>query len=202
MKKLIVFSVLCGLAVFCMAAMRAQVGSELATPNFPFATAATWTSAGTEATALAVTERTLKTINTAIAAAVSGDDEIEVYTMPYGTNAIRIRVAGLTANDVVVFDVLSGTYNTGIEDCAMVLRGTLTFTVGTQTSAIATYELADICTLTATTDAASTSDWTIANPATGSETCAEAMLDMQGDDRLVLVNTTLSSNAYVLVKPY
>ena len=177
-----------------------MVGSELATPNFPWATAATWTSAGTEPTALAVTERTFKTITTAITTGASGDDEIVIYTLPYGTNAVRIRAIGLTPDDVIVFDVLSGTYNTGIEDCAMVLRGTLTFTVGTQTSARATYELADTVVLTA--DSATTRPWIIANPGTGSETCAEVMLDMQGADKLVLVPTSLTSNAYVLIKPY
>ena len=200
MKKLILF--LCCTVVFYMAAMRAQVGSELCTPNFPWAIAATWTTAGDEPTALAVGERTYKTINTAIAAAVSGDDEIEIYTMPYGTNAIRIRVVGFADNYDIVFDVLSGTFDGSRDDCAMVLRGTLTFTVGTQLSAIASYEFADTAVLTANSDAASTSVWTITSPGTGSETCAEALLDMQGDDRLVLVPTALAANAYVLIKPY
>ena len=205
MKKLIIGIVLGIAVVFCTAAMRAQLGSELCTPNFPFAIAATWTLAGTEPTALAVGERTYKTIVAAIAAAAedAGDEEIEIYTLPYGTNAIRIRCVGVTANTgVTTFDVLSGTYNTGIEDCAMTLRGTLTFTMGTQVSAYSTYECGDILTLTASSDAASTSSWTIANPATGSETVAEALLDMQGDDRVVLVPTATNQNAYVLIKPY
>lgn len=207
MKKLIVLLIFAVSLLFCMAAQRAMVGSELATPNFPWAVAATWTSADAEATALAVTERTYKTINTAIAAAANastGDGEIEIYTVPYGTNAIRIRAIGLTANGTIVVNILTGTYDSSLEDCEMVLRGTLTFTVGTQASTTSGYELADIVALTAASDAASTSDWIIANPATGSETVAEAMLDLQGDDKVVLVpiEGSLTANSKILIKPY
>ncbi len=201
--KRVLIGFLCGVVVvLCMAAQRAMVGSELATPNFPWATAVTWLSAGDEATALDVTERTFKLITTAIAADSSGDGKITIYTLPYGTNAVRIRAIGLVPNESVVVDVLSGTYDGSIEDCEMVLRGTLTFVIGLQKTTATDYEIADTVSLTAASDAASTSDWTIANPATGSETAAEALLDMQGDDRLVLVPTTLSSNAKILIKPY
>ena len=204
MKRVIIGFLLGITVILAMAAQRAMVGSELATPNFGWAVVATWTSAGTEPTALAVTERTYKTIVAAVAAAAenAGDEEIEVYTVPYGTNAIRIRAIGITDGHAMVFDVLTGTYDGSIEDGEMVLRGTLTFTVGTQASTTSAYFLADIVALTASSDAASTSAWTIANPATGSETAAEAMLDLQGDDTVILVPTTLASNAKVLIKPY
>ncbi len=202
MKKLIVLLIFAVSLLFCMAAQRAMVGSELATPNFPWVAAATWLSAGDEATSLAPTERTYKTINTAIAADASGDGKITIYTLPYGTNAIRIRTIGLVPNETIVLDILSGTYDGSTDDCDMALRGTLTFTNGLQKSTTTDYYLPDILALTASSDASSTSDWTIASPGTGSETVAEGMLDMQGDDRLVLVPTFLTSNAKVLIKPY
>lgn len=203
MKKLVILLIFVASLMFCMAARRAIVGSELATPNFPFAVAATWTSAGTEPDALAVGERTYKTIVAAVAAAATdaGDDEIEVYTVPYGTNAIRIRGIGITHTHAMVFNVLTGTYDGSIEDGEMVLRGTLTFTVGQQASTTTDYEMCDQVALTAASDAASTSDWTISNPG-DVDTCAEAMLDLQGDDIVILVPTTLASDAKVLIKPY
>lgn len=205
--KRVILGFLLGIAVILgMAAQRAMVGSELATPNFPWVAAASFLSAGTEATALDVTERTYKTITTAIAAAASGDgdEEIVIYTPPYGTNAIRIRAIGLSPNGTVEIDILSGTFDGSTDDCEMALRGTLTFTIGLQKSAVTDYEIADICTLTATSDAATTSDWIIANPATGSETVAEALLDLQGDDKVVLVpiEGSLTSNSKILIKPY
>lgn len=202
MKKLIVLLIFAVSLLFCMAAQRAMVGSELATPNFPWVAAATWLSAGDEATALAVTERTYKLINTAIAADASGDGKITIYTLPYGTNLIRIRAIGFAPGEGAIVDILSGTYDGSTEDCEMVLRGTLTFTMGLQKAAAAGYYLADTLALTAASDAASISHWTIANPAAGSETVAEGLLDMQGDDRLVLVPTVLSSNTKILIKPY
>ncbi len=172
MKKLIVLLIFVVSLMFCMAAQRAQVGSELATPNFPWVAGATWLAAGDEATALAVTERTFKIINTAIAADASGDGKITIYTLPYGTNAIRIRAIGLAPNESVVVDILSGTFDGNTDDCAMVLRGTLTFVIGLQKAVPADYEIADTVSLTAASDAASTSDWKIRSPGSGSETCA------------------------------
>lgn len=206
MKKLIVGMVLGIGVVLVMAAARAQLGSELCTPNFPWVSVTAWTSAGTEPTALAVGERTFKTVTAAIAAAATdaGDEEIVIYTVPYGTNAIRIRCLGTTANSgVTTFDVLSGTFNGGLDDCNFALRGTLTFTTGSQVSAQnGTFEICDIVVLTASSDAASTSDWTIANPGDAGETAAEAMLDLQGDDTVVLVPTATDQNAIPLIKPY
>lgn len=203
MKHLMTGFLIALVAVLCMAPMRARVGSELATPNFRWTVAATWTDAGTEPTSLAVGERTYKTIVAAIAAAATdaGDEEIEIYTVPYGTNSIRIRAIGLTHTHVMIFDVLTGTYQGNTEDGEMVLRGTLIFTVGQQVSTTASYLMCDQVVLISASDAASTSRWTIANPG-DTDTVAEAVLDLQGDDRVVLVPTTLSSNAKVLIKPY
>ncbi len=205
MKKFM-FGILFGVVVvLCMAAVRAQVGSELCTPNFPWNTTAAFLNAGTEATALAVGERTFKTVTAAIAAAAaaSGDEEIVVYNIPYGTNALRFRAIGLTNDGTVQIDIHTGTFDGSTDDCELALRGTLTFTTGTQASTTADYEMARAVVLTASSDASSTSDWTIAT-AGAVESIAEAMLDLQGDDILVLVpiEGSLTANAKILTKPY
>ena len=203
MKKLIIGFVLGIGAVLCMAAVRAQVGSELTTPNFTWNTTAAFLSAGTEATALAVGERTFKTVTAIIAAASSGDDEIVIYNIPYGTNAMRFRAIGLTNDGTVKIDVHTGTYDGDTEDCELALRGTLTFTMGTQASVTASYEMARAVVLTTSSDVSSTSSWTIAT-AGAVESIAEAMLDLQGDDIMVLVpiEGSLTANAKILTKPY
>ncbi len=205
MKKILI-GFLCGvIAVLCMAAVRAQVGSELTTPNFTWDTTASFLSAGTEATALAVGERTFKTVTAAIKAAApaSGDEEIVIYNIPYGTNVMRFRAIGLTNDGTVQVDVHTGTYDGDTEDCELALRGTLTFTMGTQASVTASYEMARAVVLTGASDASSTSAWAIAT-AGEAESIAEAMLDLQGDDILVLVPIEggLTANAKILTKPY
>jgi len=202
MKKIII-GILLGVGfVLGMAAMRAQIGSELTTPNFTWDTTASFLSAGTEATALAVDERTYKTVTAAIAAG-GGDAEIVIYEIPYGTNALRFRAIGLTNDGTVEIDIHTGTFDGDTDDCEFALRGTLTFTIGTQASTTASYEMARAVALTASSDVSSTSDWTIAS-AGAAESIAEAMLDLQGDDILVLVpiEGSLTANAKILTKPY
>ncbi len=205
MKKLLIGFALGFIAVLCMAAVRAQVGSELTTPNFTWNTTASFLSAGTEATALGVGERTFKTVTAAIAAASSGDgdEEIVIYNIPYGTNALRFRAIGLTNDGTVQIDIHTGTFDGDTDDCELALRGTLTFTIGTQASTTASYEMARAVVLTASSDVSSTSSWTIAT-AGAAESVAEAMLDLQGDDILVLVpiEGSLTANAKILTKPY
>lgn len=205
MKKILIGFMFGVMVVLCMAAVRAQVGSELCTPNFTWNTTASFLNAGTEATALAVGERTYKTVTAAIAAASSGDgdEEIVIYSIPYGTNAMRFRAIGLTNDGTVKIDIHTGTYDGATEDCELALRGTLTFTIGTQASVTAGYEMARAVVLTGSSDVSSTSDWTIAT-AGAAESIAEAMLDLQGDDILVLVpiEGSLTANAKILTKPY
>ncbi len=205
MKKFMIGIVFGVVVVLCMAAVRAQVGSELTTPNFAWNTTASFLNAGTEATALAVGERTFKTVTAAIAAASSGDgdEEIVIYNIPYGTNTLRFRAIGLTNDGTVEIDIHTGTFDGSTDDCELALRGTLTFTMGTQASTTAGYEMARAVVLTASSDVSSTSSWTIAT-AGAVESIAEAMLDLQGDDILVLVpiEGSLTANAKILTKPY
>lgn len=203
MKKLII-GIMIGIGVVvCMAAVRAQVGSELTTPNFPWNTTASFLSAGDEATALGTAERTYKTVAAAIAAAQNGDEKIVIYPIPYGTNGLRFRAMGITNDGTVSIDIWTGTFDGDTEDCELSLRGILTFTVGEQASTVSSYEMARAVVLTAGSDKTSTSAWTIASAGI-EESVAEAMLDLQGDDILVIVpiEGSLTANAKILTKPY
>ena len=205
MKKILIGFLFGVMVILSMAAMRAQVGSELTTPNFTWNTTASFLAAGTEGAALTVSQRTYKTVAALIAAAVSGaeNSEIVIYPIPYGTNAMRFRAIGLTNDGTVKVDIHTGTFDGSTEDCELALRGTLTFTMGTQASTTASYEMARAVALTASSDVSSTSSWTIAT-AGAVESIAEAMLDLQGDDILVLVpiEGSLTANAKILTKPY
>ena len=144
----------------------------------------------------------------AIATAASGggnegDEEIVIYNIPYGTNGMRFRAIGFSDGGTVKIDVHTGTFDGSTDDCEFALRGTLTFTTGTQASTTANYEMARAVALTASSDVSSTSGWTLANSGTA-ESVAEALLDLQGDDILVLVpiEGSLTANAKILTKPY
>jgi hypothetical protein len=91
------------------------------------------TDAGTEATALAVTERTKLLVDAAIAAASSGDDEISTYTIPSKWNAIRLRCIGITDGATVTHQIYLGSLGGG-KDCELTHAGQLAWTIGTQQS--------------------------------------------------------------------
>lgn len=91
------------------------------------------TSAGTEPTALAATERTKLLVDAAITAASSGDDEISVFRIPPKWNRIRLRALGITNNGTRVDEIYLGSLG-GREDCELTYSGSLAWTVGLQTS--------------------------------------------------------------------
>lgn len=93
----------------------------------------TETSAGTEASALAVTERTKKLVDAAIAAASSGDDEISTYVLPSKWNNIRLRAIGITDGGTRTDQIYFGSLGGG-DDCELTYAGQLAWTIGTQTS--------------------------------------------------------------------
>ncbi len=175
------------------------VASEQATLYGPWRSVATLASAGTEPTDLAGGERTYATIAAAIAADVSGDGKIVLAELPFGCNAPRFFVSGITDNAVIVLRIYSGSKG-GASNCVFKPRGTLTFTIGTQAGITATYELADTCALTSGSDAASITNWSIASPA--NNTCTEVVIDTQGDDWVCIVATTIGCDAIVWIKDY
>lgn len=175
------------------------VASEQATLYGPWRAVATLASAGTAPTDLADGERTYTTILAAIEADVSGDGKIVLSELPFGCNAPRFFVSGITDDAVIVLRIYSGSKG-GASNCVFKPRGTLTLTIGTQGGVTSTYEMADTCVLTAGSDGASTTGWTIASPA--NNTCAEARIDFQGDDWVCVVATTIECDAIVWIKDY
>ncbi|MHC4387349.1 MAG: hypothetical protein ACYSX1_01945 [Planctomycetota bacterium] len=91
------------------------------------------TSAGTEPSALAVTERTKLLVDAAITAAASGDDEISTYVLPSKWNAIRLRCIGITDAETATHEIYFGSLGTE-DDCELTYAGSLAWTIGTQQS--------------------------------------------------------------------
>jgi len=154
------------------------------------------TSAGTEPTDLAVTERTYVTVVAAIAADASGDGEISYARIPPTWNALRFRAIGITENGTATYQIYLGTLAAGT-DCELAKAGQLAFVIGTQASITSGYELADAVTVTAADWAKS---WGSASP--GSDQCAEAAIDIMGADLVMVVPTTASADCKLIVKGY
>lgn len=99
------------------------------------------TSSGTEPTDLAVTERTYQLVKAAITAASSGDDEISVFGIPRGWNAIRFKGIGITDDGTYTNQIYLGTLGDGNkdadstgEDTELVYAAQLAWVIGTQSS--------------------------------------------------------------------
>ncbi len=172
------------------------VANELATVHETWRVAGSFDTAATND--LSVTERTRTLVQALITADSNEDGNMVLYTVPFGANAIRVRVIGTTNDGDFVFNVYSGAMTSGNGNASLVKRGTLTCVVGTQLSETATYEFADQIVVTNTT--ASSTSWTVVSPA--GNTCAEAMIDIQGDDILCFVPTTVDNAMKILVKYY
>jgi len=162
-------------------------------------------SASGGTTDLLVTERTYQGVLTLIAAAANGHEEISIFDIPRGWNAIRLREICITNDVACVYKIYLGTLgdnnthaatNTTM-DCELAYVGLFTFTTGTQASTTSTYEFAD--TLVVTEDA-----WaktiTVASP-TGNR-IAEATFDLMGADVLVAVSETVAADCKLLGKGY
>jgi hypothetical protein len=91
------------------------------------------TSSGTEASALAVTERTKLLVDAAITAAASGDDEISTFIIPAKWNAIRLRAIGITDDETITHEIYFGSLGNNA-DCELTHAGQLAWTIGTQQS--------------------------------------------------------------------
>jgi len=177
---------------------RAAVGSELATNDSGWFVIGEFEEAADSD--LAVTKRTYATIVAAMTAAGDPNDaNIVICDLPYGANAVRFRNVGTGAADDHVYVVYSSA-KFGAADSAFVKRGTLTFKTGSQASTFSGFEFADVLTVTTTT--ASSTSWVVANPGDASELVAEAFIDLQGDDTLVIVPTTIDSDSKLLGKYY
>ncbi|KKN31148.1 hypothetical protein LCGC14_0826930 [marine sediment metagenome] len=106
---------------------------RLSTNQDPWEIAESENSGDTQATALAVTERTKTLVDAAIAAASSGDDNISIFIMPSHWNAVRFRDIGITDAATTTHQIYLGSLVAG-GDCELSHAGQLAWTVGTQTS--------------------------------------------------------------------
>ncbi len=93
----------------------------------------TETDAGTEATALSVTERTKKLLDAIIATGASGDDEISIYVIPPTWGTIRLRAIGITDGATRTDHIYFGTLGKRL-DCNLTYAVQLAWTIGTQQS--------------------------------------------------------------------
>ncbi len=119
---------------------RAEPGA-LFTERFNWTIMETENSADTQATDLAVTERTYQLVKAAIVAASSGDDNIGIFDIPRGWNTIRFRAIGITDNGTFTNQIYLGTLGDGNKDkdstnadTDLTYAGQLAWVVGTQTS--------------------------------------------------------------------
>lgn len=90
-------------------------------------------SGDTQATALAVTERTKLLLDAAIAAASNGDDNISVFAIPPKWSRVRMRALGITNDGTRTDQIYLGSLG-GEKDCELTLSGQLAWVIGTQTS--------------------------------------------------------------------
>jgi hypothetical protein len=199
------------LAIFALGAVKVGEYYRLSSHQESWKVLETCTSAGDEPDALGVAERTFQTVADIILAASSGDDEIEYYIVPPTWNNIRLTAIGITDDGTYTVDIHAGTLPGNItndmtvtevgarlEDCNLTKIGTLAFIIGQQASTTSTYEMAQSVTVT-TLDA--TTSWTSAGTVDGDRT-AEATIDLQGANVLVIVPTTCSANSKLLGKGY
>jgi hypothetical protein len=167
---------------------------------------ATTLAAGTDPTDLAADERTYLTVIAAIAANVSGDGKIETFLLTpdnrQGWNRVKFRMRGVDDNQQNVYQVYLGTLGgspvADVTNCELAKVGQLAFTNGTQASVTSTYEMADTLTITPTTGWSG--NWTTRSP-TG-ELVAEARLELEESDVIVIVPTTVATNAVLVVTGY
>jgi hypothetical protein len=164
----------------------------------------TTSSTGDEPTDLAVTERTYQAVKTAIGTGASGDDEISIFDIPRGWNAIRLRAQGITDDGTYTVQIYLGTLGDGNRDidsttanCELAYAGQLAWVVGTQGAVTATYEMADAVVITASDW---TKDWTSSSP--GAERVAEAFIDLMGADVIVIVPTVASADSKLLARGF
>jgi len=218
-KKLFIIAALLLIIGVCFAADLSRVqpvdrNKDVVDPGAVHTVRATWavidttSSTGTEPTDLAVTERTYQTVKTAIGTGASGDDEISIFDIPRGWNAIRLRAQGITDNGTYTVQIYAGTLGDGnrdtdstTADCELAYIGQFAWVVGTQGAVTATYEMADAVTVTE-------SDWTVDMTATGlvrtpgSERVAEVRFDLLGADLIVIVPTVASADSKLLARGF
>jgi hypothetical protein len=137
----------------------------------------------------------------------TGAAEVNAVIIPGTWNSARFRLVGAADAGTVTYQVYGGTLpmgsggtvNTTTANCALAYYGQLAFTVGTQLSDIAGYYFADQVTIT-TTNQDHPTTWSFNS--TEDDRVAECRIDLLGDNLLVLVPTTCTTNCKLLGKGY
>ena len=176
---------------------------QLHTARDAWTAIATTAAAGDEPNDLAADERTYLTV---LAAAEGGDTKIATFLLHSSTrqgwNRVKFRMRGVDNNQENIYQVYLGTLGrapiSGTTNCELAKVGQLAFTTGQQASVTATYEMADTLTVTPTTGF--TARWTT-HSATG-DLIAEAELELDEADVIVIVPTTVATNAVLIITGY
>jgi len=120
-----------------------------------------------------------------------------VTIIPARWNRVRIRCLGTTDGDTQVFDVFLSQGNANLNRSDHYTRvGTLTWTIGTQTGDVATYEFADTVVISNATNCWGKS-WIPMSP-TG-DYIAEAWLDVAGSSSIGFAGTTLANRCLLQI---
>lgn len=173
---------------------------SLETTTSAWVTLASALAAGTEPTDLAVGERTYLTVKAAIAAAASGDEKIVIHRIDSSietrANAMRFRCVSTADAAACTFVLYIGTLNKAA-DCDLTYLGTLAFTTGLQQSTDSTYLFADQVTPTA---GDTTVSW--GSTSAADDRVAEAAIELQGADILIIVPTVVAADCKLFGKGY
>jgi len=160
---------------------QSQGFGQVYTPRLP------WVSVGSfsaSSLALGVTARAV--------ADVANSTSIQVFKVPTGVNKIRIRATGTADGDINVYDAL---FATG--DDHYTRSGTITATVGTQTSTVASQEF---CDQMVTSNSRWGSEWT---DVTGADNyIGTTEVDIENTDTIAIQCTTLGSAGTVEISGY
>lgn len=155
---------------------------QLYTPRPPYTTLGTYTAASVT---LGVTARGV--------ADVSESTSIQVFDVPANYNAIKLQFTGTADTDINVYDIF---FATG-DDGNYTRVGTVTATVGTQTSPVTGEEYASQVVM-------SNTRWGSDFKATSADDdyIGEVKVDLENADKVAIQCTTLGSNGSVLVSGY
>lgn len=168
----------------------------LLTNQLDWETLDTTTMAGNEPNDLGATERTYAQV---IADSNTGAAEITVVTIPSTWNGVKFRCMGATDTNTVTYQVYVGTLMDYDTDCDLAFAGQLAWTIGGQTSLTSGYYYAESVTVTTTTSSC-TASWSSASPA--NDKIAQARIDLEGENLLVLIPTTVNCNCKLLGKGF
>lgn len=156
----------------------------------------TTTMAGVEPNDLTTDQRTYAKV---IADSNGYAAEISVITVPETWNGIKLRCLGTVDGNSVTYQIYIGTIENST-DCDLAYAGQLAWTIGGQVSSTSSsYYCADTLTITST-QATNTAAWSLTSPE--NDRVAQAKLDLEGENIIVVVPTTANCDAILYGKGF